>query len=341
MQDKNLQRNMIVNRLHVGVIVIGRNEGDRLIACLESLLKCVDNIDIVYVDSGSSDNSLQEAKTRGVGCVSLDMSLPFTASRARNEGVKFLALKHPDLKYIQFVDGDCEIQPGWIDKAERFLKENPQYAVACGRRRERFPDDSIFNKLCDIEWNTPVGDANVCGGDALIRVKAFNEVDGFRDDLIAGEEPEMCFRIRERGWKIYRLDEEMTLHDAAITKISQWWSRAKRAGYAYANGYYLHGKTTEKFKLREIVSILTWALLIPLAIILLMLISPLFLGLTLIYFIQILRLMARYKNRLGSGLIAFYYASSNVIGKFPQAIGIIKFVVNTIKNANGTLIEYK
>jgi hypothetical protein len=133
---------------------------------------------------------------------------------------------------VQFIDGDCQLVSGWLDAATGFLEQHSDYAVACGRRRERFPEQSLYNRLCDVEWDTPIGDATACGGDALIRVKAFVEVDGYRDDLIAGEEPEMCFRMRQGRWKIYRLDVEMTWHDAAITQFGQWWRRCKRAGFA-------------------------------------------------------------------------------------------------------------
>ena len=113
---------------HIGAVVIGRNEGQRLISCLESLLNCIEYI--VYVDSGSLDNSLQEAEKRGVKCVSLDMSEAFTAARARNEGAECLLKEYPKIDYIQFVDGDCELQPNWIDLAQSFLGGNRQFAVA-------------------------------------------------------------------------------------------------------------------------------------------------------------------------------------------------------------------
>jgi len=324
---------------NIGAVVIGRNEGQRLIACLDSLLNCVEHI--VYVDSGSLDNSLQEASARGVECVSLDLSIPFTAARARNEGAAFLIKKHPELKYIQFVDGDCEVQPIWIEQAHKFLDNNSKYAVVCGRRRERFPDNSIYNKLCDIEWNTPIGDAMACGGDALIRVNAFNQVGGYRDDMIAGEEPEMCFRLREQGWKIFRLDEEMTFHDAAITKFSQWWNRAKRAGYAYAEGAYLHGRSAEKYKVKQVSSILFWAAFLPLITVFGAFFNMVLLCFFVVYPLQVLRLVPKNRLNVSSYRESIYYALSNVVAKFPQVLGMLHFSFNKWQGRRGTLIEYK
>jgi len=322
----------------IGAVVIGRNEGQRLVTCLESLLNQVDYI--VYVDSGSSDNSVYEVESRKVDCLSLDLSIPFTAARARNEGVAYLIDKYPALKYIQFIDGDCELQPDWVNTAYDFLEQDLQYAVACGRRRERFPENSIYNQLCDIEWNTSVGDALACGGDALIRVDAFNQVEGYRDGLIAGEEPEMCFRLRAKAWKIRRLDAEMTLHDAAMTRFSQWWKRAKRAGHAYAESYFLHGGSAEKFRAKPVMSVVFWAVVLPALLIALSIIDCRLIVMGLIYPAQVFRLSIKNKAFLNSKL-SFYYAVSNVLGKFPQVLGMMQFLFNKIKGQSGGLIEYK
>ena len=195
---------------------------------------------------GSTDGSVLEARSLGVDVVELDARTPFTAARARNDGFERLCQVAPKLPYVQFVDGDCEVVAGWLDKAVAFLDLHRDVAVVCGRRRERYPARSIYNRLCDLEWDTPVGEAKACGGDALMRAEAFEKVDHFRADLIAGEEPELCLRLRQAGWRIWRLDYEMTLHDAAITRFSQWWSRTLRGGYAFANGAYLHSAAPER-----------------------------------------------------------------------------------------------
>ncbi len=323
----------------IGAVVIGRNEGDRLIACIESLKSHLQYV--VYVDSGSEDASLQEAEKRDVDCVSLDMSQPFTAARARNEGARYLLEKYSEIEFIQFVDGDCVIQPSWIETAHAFLVENPSYALTCGRRRERFPESTVYNQLCDIEWDTPIGDAKACGGDVLIRVSSFKQVDGYNGALIAGEEPEMCFRLRVKGWKVYRLDSEMTLHDAAMTHIGQWWNRAKRAGYAYAQGCYLHGKSREKYNVKPTRSIIVWAALLPMLIIVSSIYNPMFLALFICYPVQIVRLSIKNMSQDLSLKNSIYYAMSNVCGKFPQCVGALRFLKNQIQNRQSSLIEYK
>lgn len=321
----------------IGVVVIGRNEGSRLERCLRSLLQEADKV--MYVDSGSTDGSLQLARSLGVEVLALDMGVPFTAARARNEGFAALQRLLPSMRLVQFVDGDCEVDTGWLATAQAFLADQPQVAVVCGRRRERFPQRSVYNLLCDLEWDTPIGEAKACGGDALMRVDAFVAVGGFRPDLIAGEEPELCVRLRANGWKVWRLDAEMTLHDAAMTRFSQWWRRSLRAGHAYAEGAYLHGRAPERHWLRESRRAWLWGLGIPVATVA----ACLLLGgwgllLLLIYPLQAIRLARRGgKSTRENWLQAVFL----VLGKFPEMLGQLKFLWHRFATGKSALIEYK
>ena len=273
----------------VGVVIIGRNEGDRLVSCLKSLYNQASQM--VYVDSGSTDNSVAEARQLEAEVVSLDMSIPFTAARARNEGFALLKSLYPHIEYVQFVDGDCEVVATWFDSAIAFMDSHINIAAVCGRRRERYPNKTVYNMLCDIEWNTPIGEAKACGGDVLMRVIAFDNAHGYRTDLIAGEEPELCVRFRAAGWKIWRLDQEMTLHDAAMTRFSQWWKRTMRAGHAFAEGAYLHGAPPEKHWVSETKRARIWGFIIPFIALFVCLFSfKLAMLILLIYPIQIVRL---------------------------------------------------
>ena len=324
---------------NLGIVVIGRNEGDRLRRCLLSVGEKVNNV--VYVDSGSTDDSVIMAKSLGVRVVELDLSIPFTAARARNEGFTNLLKIDPEVEFVQFVDGDCEIVPGWLKKAEAEISSNSKLAVVCGRRRERLSDRSIYNLLCDLEWNTAVGEAKACGGDAMMRVEAFKQVKGFNSTLIAGEESELCLRLRRQGWKILRLDAEMTLHDAQITRFGQWWQRSLRSGHAYAEGAWLHGNSPERHRIKETKSILLWGLIIPLIILASLLPSHgwsliLLLGYPLMTYKIYRYLQTNFKSK-----DALLYAINCTTIKFPQAQGQIQFYIGKLLKKPQNIIEYK
>ncbi|MGQ4650667.1 glycosyltransferase [Lyngbya aestuarii] len=324
----------------VGLVVIGRNEGQRLRQCLLSVIGKVAHI--VYVDSGSTDGSVEMARSLGVEVVELDLSIPFTAARARNEGFAQLLQTNAQIEFVQFVDGDCEVVEGWLEHAQRELATSPSVAVVCGRRRERFPEQSIYNKLCDIEWDTPVGEATACGGDSMMRVAAFQQVEGFNPTLIAGEEPELCVRLRQQSWKILRLDAEMTLHDAQMTKFGQWWKRFLRSGHAYAEGSWLHGRSPERHWVKESRSIWLWGLVIPLLALGMAWPTR---GWSLLLLLGYLLMTYRISSYLRQqGLVskeAWLYALSCVVGKFPQLQGQMQFHFTRFLGQRSNLVEYK
>lgn len=320
----------------IGVVVIGRNEGERLVAALRSAAK--GDVRLCYVDSNSSDGSIARAHELGATVVSLDMTKPFSAARARNAGMASLLAADSSIEFVQFMDGDCELDPDWIGVAVAFLQDNPSAAIACGRRRERFPERSIYNRLCDMEWNTPIGRTAECGGDFLVRVSAFEKVSGFRDDMIAGEEPELCARLRGAEWTVWRLDCEMTRHDANILTFRQWWRRSLRCGYAYAAITYLHGRGPDQLKRRQMQSAIIWGGVIPLVILAGTFAYPVLIVLFGIYVLQALRIGLRGK---GSWTDRQLFGASVMIGKFAELFGIAKFWTNRLRGRVSLLIEYK
>lgn len=306
-------------------VVIGRNEGARLVTCLASLSGQVRRL--VYVDSGSTDGSVKAAQAAGAEVVVLDMGQPFTAARARNAGLALLADNPPE--FVQLVDGDCAVQPGWIVAALAGFAAHPAAVVLCGRRRERFPAASIYNALVDREWDTPVGPALACGGDALMRFAAVQAVGGYEASLIAGEEPDLCRRLRAAGGEIWRIDAEMTLHDAAMTRFSQWWKRAARTGHAFAEGAARHGFSHWGAETRRA---LIWGAALPVGIVALGLVHPAAWLFALAYPLQLLRLARRE---------GWVWASFSLLGKFAEARGAMGYYMMRLRGKRAGLIEYK
>jgi GT2 family glycosyltransferase len=322
--------------LDIGVVAIGRNEGKRLIDCLTSVRSITANV--VYVDSGSTDGSVFAAERIGAHVVRLDLTQPFTAARARNEGFTALHTLWPNVRFIQFIDGDCILAELWIDKALGFIKQRADVAIVCGRRRERDPNASIYNRLIDDEWNTPIGEAAACGGDALVRVESFERVGGFRPWVMAGEEPELCLRLRENGWKIWRINEEMTQHDADMHSFAQWWIRSVRSGYGFAEVSRLHHASPHGIWRREIARAVFWAGLFPLALFASSLTYPFMLWLLLVYPLNVVRLGIRGGFTSSE---SWWHATFSFPAKFAQLQGILKYYWRSWRQQTPQLIEYK
>jgi len=324
----------------LGVVVIGRNEGERLRRCLAALVGRAPWL--VYVDSGSSDSSVELAASMGVRVVELDLSIPFTAARARNVGLIKLRELDPSLELVQFVDGDCELDSDWMAKASTQILDDPSLAVVCGRLRERYPDASIYNRLCDIEWNTPVGYAATSGGIALMRIRALSEVGGFNPDLIAGEEPDLCLRLRQRGYRILRIDAEMALHDANMKRAGQWWKRCVRSGHAYAEGFTRHRHEPGRYYAKPVRSGLVWGALVPTLALGLLWPSGGWSSILLAsYLVQALRIFRSSRRRGFSSADARLYAASCVLSRFPTAYGELRYWAQRAMGKRSKIIEHK
>jgi glycosyltransferase involved in cell wall biosynthesis len=297
---------------------------------------------VVYVDSNSTDGSVAVAREMGATVVELDLSIPFTAARARNEGLTKLLTIDPACEFVQFVDGDCEIVVGWLERASTELMGNDKVAVVCGRRRERFPDASVYNRLCDMEWNLPSGDIAFCGGDAMMRVAALQQVGGYNATLIAGEEPEMCLRLRGNGWIIRGIATEMTLHDAAMMRFSQWWKRNVRAGHAFAEVSSQHAREPERFWYKDARSNWIWGCIVPLTLLALGWptrgISLVGFGLYALLWFRIFQWTRRQGMNTRDAMTNAFFM---LLGKFPQAAGQIKYLRNRLLGRRSRVIEYK
>ena len=214
----------------ISVVVIGRNEGERLRCCLQSVQAMQRGswqVELIYVDSGSSDGSVALAEGLGARTFALRPERP-TAALGRNAG-----WRGARGEIILFLDGDTELNPRFVVDALPSFAE-PQVAVVWGHRREKHPERSLYDRALDLDWVYPPGPAPFCGGDALFRRDVLAQVDGFDDTLVAGEEPELCGRIIAAGYRVLHVDLPMTLHVLGITGFGQYWKRATRAGHAYA-----------------------------------------------------------------------------------------------------------
>lgn len=320
----------------IAAVVIGRNEGDRLLRCLISLQSAVGRI--IYVDSGSNDGSVAAARDAGAKVVELDISRPFTAARARSAGFAALEASGDLPDYVQFVDGDCGLQPDWIPAAHAALDRDPRLGIVTGWRSEVNREHSIYNALCDFEWRRPAGEIQTCGGDMMVRSTAFAAVGGFDETVIAAEDDEFCVRIRKADWKIQRLPVEMTLHDAAMTRFGQWWSRAVRSGHGFAQVGYMHPEYFTKERRR----VWIYGAILPTLALIGMAGVPWILGaVAALYSLSYLRtVMGLHRD----GLLlkeAFSHAVLLTLSKFPNFQGILTYKWRQFRGHKMNIIEYK
>ena len=324
----------------LGIVAIGRNEGERLRRALGSVVGR--GHPVAYVDGNSTDGSAELARSLGAEVIVEDPAQRNCAARARNAGFERVCQLDPDVRFVQFIDGDCEVVEGWLDEALRLFAERPDVALVTGRRRERHPEQSPYNRLADIEWDMPIGEIEGSHGDVMVRAEAFRQVGGFDPTVSVGEDYDLCVRLRKRGWTLLRVDAEMTLHDMAMTRFAQWWRRCVRSGYGFAEGAYLHGAPPQRHWVREVRRLWFWGLAVPLAILLLAgTAGPWGLLPALAYPLRAARVARRSR---GAGLPprdAWLYGAACVVSHFPQVVGALRYQWGRLLNLRRSIIEYK
>lgn len=332
----------------IGVVVIARNEGERLRRCLASLVGRAARI--VYVDSGSTDGSQSWASSQGVEVIDLDLSRPFTMARGRNAGWRRHEQLADGVEFIQFVDGDCEVCEGWIEEAAEVLRTRPEITAVFGRRRERSPQRSIYNALADLEWEGRPGEVLAFGGDVMIRLDALRRLGGFNEGMIAGEEPELSVRVRGIGGRILRVDREMTRHDAAMTRFGQWWRRTRRTGHAYAEGSALHGRGPSRHNRKALRSAIAFGGVMPV-----LLVAGVLAGLLLdprwflvpavggtVVAVWILRIALHRRRSMGTPWrLSLALGLFTMLAKPAHLLGAIQFWLGRARGRQVALIEYK
>jgi GT2 family glycosyltransferase len=326
---------------NVAIVAIGRNEGERLKSCLRSVMHRARTV--VYVDSGSSDGSSQYARSMNCQVVELDPAQPFSAARARNEGFACVMEHAPDVPFIQFLDGDCDLVDGWLEQGIAALTGREDVGIACGHVRELYPQASVYNKLFDLEWQQPPGETRSSGGNFMVRTEVFRAVGGFRADVIAAEDNEFCVRVRHLGWKILQMDAAMVRHDMAMTRFGEWWRRTKRTGHAFAQVAALHGRTNERYFVSDCRRIWLWGLVLP---VLALCFAPFTYGISLFillcaYMIQFTRIYYRSRKRGWRTGDAVIYSVFTTLSKFPALCGLLEYHWRQCRGHAFTIIEYR
>jgi cellulose synthase/poly-beta-1,6-N-acetylglucosamine synthase-like glycosyltransferase len=321
----------------LSVVVIGRNEGERLRRCLESVqaMHRVDwSCELLYVDSASTDASVALAESLGAPVIALHPERP-TAALARNAG-----WTHARGQFILFLDGDTVLHPDFVQSSLPDFAD-PTVGVVWGHRRELDPQRSLYLRVLDLDWVYAPGLTPFCGGDALFRRAVLEQSGGFDDTLIAGEEPELCRRLLARGWKILHVDRPMTQHDLAITRFSPYWRRATRAGHAFAEVAERFRDTPQPFWSREVrrnchrallLAILTAALLGSGWPLLALVVAPLLLA---------LRTAWKVRWKSPDALTLLLYGLHSHFQQIPIFVGQMQFRRNRRRGVRTGLLEYK
>ena len=321
-------------RAEFDAVVIGRNEAARLGAALGAVQGQARRV--IYVDSGSRDGSVDLARARGVEVLELDPARPFSAARARNEG--FAALGADRAAFVQFIDADCLLVPGWLERACAYLDVHPQAGLVIGRYREEAPEASVYNWLTNWEWDKPEGPQAAGIGTFMARAEAFAQTGGFRDSMIAAEDDEMFLRMRGLGWQTWSVKTPMCTHDAGLHRFRPWWLRMIRAGHSFAELGALHPGTAAAARKRAVL----WGGLVPVLMLAgAVLWWPLAMVVAALTLAAITRQGVRFARMGAQPARAVAAAGLVMLSKFANLYGMGWYWLRRLRRSDAQIIEYK
>jgi len=218
------------------------NEEHKIAAAIASALAggagCGVPFEVVVADSCSTDGTADVARRYPVRVVQLAEG----ADRGCGVGTE-LAYAHSRGDFVFLMDGDMQLEPGFLAAAMARLQADPGLAGVAGLLH----DERIRNAVDRLRRNnrpsaTP-GPAAHLGGGGLYRREAIDAVGGHAADrnLKGYEEAELGMRLRAAGWRLERLALPGVRHTGHDLGTWALLARHWRSGRAQAAGVLLRG----------------------------------------------------------------------------------------------------
>jgi len=214
----------------VSIIIIGKNEESNLGNCFRSVLEMdypADRFEVIYVDTGSTDRSLEIARKSNVRAVEEHAQFP-SPGLARNRGIQ-----EAQYDIIHFIDGDMTIDSGYLRKAVSFL-DTDRIACVIGNVSERRSDRSFLARVLNYPWSirrSGFVEAPGAGGTFLKGV--LQMINGYNPLILKGQETELGYRIRQKGYRIYKIEHTMGVHHYGINNLCDLAKRSYLMGISY------------------------------------------------------------------------------------------------------------
>jgi len=318
----------------IGAVIIGLDPRNSPEAAIRSL---PEDCAAVFAPLTPMNEAVAAARKAGAEIAEIGKG-PQTAGRAKNAGYRHLKKLIPGIRYVQFMDAACALDPDWFASAEKFMERRPEVAVIEGRMRQRNGDEVAFPTVSEQRKNETPGEiVSVIAPGAFMRAEAFEAAGGFRGDLLSCENDDLCIRQRRRGAHIWRLETDMMINEPRKTN---WWKRAVLRGFDNAYAMSLHGGPPERHGVGETVRAMMWGFFIPLAIVaaavLGAIVANMFAPMTPAPFaaagilalgagVYALKILASLLRRGPFRLRSWGEAFGAVFGRFAEALGVIRF----------------
>lgn len=221
----------------VSVIIPVRNDAKRLGRLLQSVRQQSyppDRREVIVVDNGSQDDSRSVGERQGATVLSFPQ---LYVGALRNRGV---AVSNGSI--LAFVDSDHEVPPDWIETAVAQFAADPGLTLL-GFPYLAPPDGTWVQRTWELHRLHHRGrrEANwLASGNMFARREAFLAVNGFREDLVATEDVDLCIRLRAQKAKIIEDVAVANVHHGEPVSLAHFFRKEFWRGTNNLRGFIAH-----------------------------------------------------------------------------------------------------
>lgn len=222
----------------VSIVIKALNEEAHIEICLNSALQALQGIggEVVLADSCSSDATVALARHYPVRIVQLAKASERCCGIAAQ-----LGFEHALGQFIYVMDGDMQLQSGFLQAALAVLSSHPKVAGVGGQVVERNSEHLEYRARNEKPLaQRRAGSVDRLDGGGLYRRSAIESVGYLSDrNLHSYEEFDLGLRLRLKGWTLWRLPIDAASHQGHATAPFALLKQRWRSGYAWGVGQLL------------------------------------------------------------------------------------------------------
>ncbi|MBA1157006.1 glycosyltransferase [Microvirga mediterraneensis] len=250
--------------MNVSVIIKALNEETNIARAIESSLEAVKIVggEVILADSLSSDRTVEIASAYPIKIVQLTDAADRCCGAAPQLGFQYCSGE-----FIYLLDGDMAIDLSFLPAALKALQDDKGLAGVGGIVQDMNLDSLEFaSRAARAKADLKPGEVDRLDGGGLYRRSALESVSYFTDrNLHAFEEFELATRLREKGWRLSRIDRLAVEHYGYEIGAYQLLWRRVTGGYALGSGELLRamiGRSSFLETVRKIRTLWTSAVVI-------------------------------------------------------------------------------
>ena len=213
--------------MKLSIIIPTREEGKAIVNTIDQFKNTLTiSHEVIVSDGGSIDKTVEVARSAGARVVEFDKSRPHNAAIGRNDGARIA-----EGEFLCFIDADVRIPnpDAFFTRALSYF-EDARIVGVCGAQRaepavETWADRLSFGWLNFVTWlQNNILHIGVASGKILIlRRSTFDELRGFRETLVAGEDLDVFKRVSKKGRTVF--DYSLMIYHGARRAHKIGWTR--------------------------------------------------------------------------------------------------------------------